>query len=209
MKFVAFLTLFAALSGAAASADQMPTYTGPESRLEQQFVAGIRQNLMQRFPSARDAERAGYVRYTSPDESGAISYANLHWNSADPQHPSQLWYDSKGRLLGADFSVTLARSPGRPALWGINPGRWTELDGHQHWVAKDPATGALVYEQYVHDGEFAKAGGDPEHPSASTLVAMHKVEKAGDVVTLFHFPSLWDLAVWVKPNKSGAFTSAL
>jgi hypothetical protein len=25
------------------------------------------------------------------------------------------------------------------------------------------------------------------------------------VVTIFHFPSLWDLIVWVVPNPGGAF----
>jgi hypothetical protein len=34
---------------------------------------------------------------------------------------------------------------------------------------------------------------------------MHRVDKASEVVHLFHFPALWDLTVWVKPNPSGAF----
>ena len=55
------------------------------------------------------------------------------WQSADPKHPSQLWYDRNGKLLGADFSILLTHSTSRPNVWGINPGRWAELDGHQHW----------------------------------------------------------------------------
>jgi len=35
------------------------------------------------FPMAADAEKAGYVRYTSVDDTGAISYANCNWESAD------------------------------------------------------------------------------------------------------------------------------
>ena len=190
---------------AAAYADEQPTYTGPMSAAEQAFVSAMAANLMSRFPTAADAEKAGYVRYTSEDETGAISYANQQWQSPDIRHPSQLWYDKNGRLLGADFSVLVSTSPNRPQLWGVNPGRWFEFNGHVHWVSKDPATGALTYDGWAWDKNFAQAGGDPQHPSAATLVAMRKVPDAGDVVTIFHFPAIWDLIVWVKSNPSGAF----
>jgi hypothetical protein len=48
-------------------------------------------------------------------------------------------------------------------------------------------------------------GADANNPSAATIVAMKKVQNASDVVTIFHFPSLWDLIVWVVPNPDGAF----
>jgi hypothetical protein len=160
---------------------------------------------MARFPTAADAEKAGYIRYTAEDDTGAISYANLHWQSADIRHPSQLWYDKNSLLLGADYSVLLSTSASRPRLWGVNPGRWVEFDGHQHWVTKDPATAKITYDQWEPDKDFSAAGGDPEHPSAAMLVAMKKVPAADQVVTIFHFPSLWDLIVWVKPNPNGAF----
>ena len=160
---------------------------------------------MKRFPTAADAEKAGYVRYTEEDATGAISYANMQWFSTDVRHPSQLWYDKNGQLLGADYSVLYSSGAARPSLWGVNPGRWVEFDGHIHWVSKDPATGKLVYDQWTWDKKFAAAGGDPEHPSAQTLVAMKKVSDPANVVTVFHFPAIWDLIVWVKPNPSGAF----
>ena len=69
------------------------------------FVQQIQKDLTARFPTPADAVNAGYFRYGNEDEDGAISYANLQWQSGDPQHPSQLWYDVKGNLLGADFSV--------------------------------------------------------------------------------------------------------
>ncbi len=34
---------------------------------------------------------------------------------------------------------------------------------------------------------------------------MKKVESAGSVTTIFHFPSICDLIVWVNPNPNGAF----
>jgi hypothetical protein len=175
------------------------------SASEQTFASTMAADLMARFPTAADAEKAGYVRYTSEDDTGAISYANMQWQSGDIRHPSQLWYDKNGRLLGADFSVLVSTSPQRPRLWGVDPGRWSEFNGHVHWVSKDAATGALVYDGWMWDKKFAAAGGDPQHPDASMLVAMKKVPTAGDVVTVFHFPAIWDLIVWVKPNPSGAF----
>ncbi len=202
---ITWLAILLVLGAARAVADQDATYHGGLSASEKTFVATIASDLMARYPTAADAEKAGYVRYTAEDDTGAISYANQQWQSADIRHPSQLWYDKDGRLLGADFSVLVSSSPPRPQLWGVNPGRWVEFDGHIHWVTKDPGTGQFAYDQWAWDKAFATAGGDPEHPNAATLVAMKKVAAADRVVTIFHFPAIWDLIVWVKPNPSGAF----
>jgi hypothetical protein len=74
-----------------------------------------------------------------------------------------------------------------------------------HWVTKDPATGKLTYDLWMPNPRFAAAGGDPNRPSADVLVKLGKVKNASDVVTIFEFPSVWDLIVWVKPNPNGAF----
>jgi hypothetical protein len=206
MKNAALLAmLLVTCMPAAAAADQNATYHGAITAAESAFVKSIRADLMKRFPTAADAEKAGYVRYTSEDETGAISYANGEWQSTDIRHPSQLWYDKSGHLLGADYSILLGVSPDRPVRWGINPGRWVEFDGHVHWVSKDPASGKLTYDHWLEDKKFAAAGGDPENPKAQALVAAKKVPDAAAVTTIFHFPSLWDLIVWVVPNPSGAF----
>ena len=197
------LAVAAAFSGTA-RADQTPSYHGQLSSSERAFVRSIQQDLNGRFAHAADAEKAGYVRYTNPDNTGAISYANRQWTSADIRHPSQLWYDRHGDLLGADFSVP-AVSSARPKLFGVNPGRWYEFDDHIHWVAKDPKTGALKYENYVMAGAYVKAGGDLAHPSAAVLAKMGKLKSASSVTTIFDFPKVWDLIVWTKPNPNGAF----
>ena len=199
----AFLVL--AATARLAIADETPTFKGPQSAAETSFVRSIQAELSKRFPTAADAEKAGYVRYTGEDDTGAISYANMHWASTDARHPSQLWYDVNGKLLGADFSVLKSHTSGRPKVWGINPGRWYEFDGHMHWIHKDPKTGMLHYDLWMPEGKFVAAGGNPLHPSAATLVKMGKVKSAGDIVTIFEFPSLYDLIVWVKPNPKGAF----
>lgn len=205
IALVAFLTLFALAASAPALADEQPTDRGPMNGSEKAFANAIAADLIARFPTAADAEKAGYVRYTSEDDTGAISYANMQWQSPDVRHPSQLWYDKNGRLLGADFSILVGGTPNRPRLWGIDPGRWWEFNGHVHWVSKNAATGAVVYDGWAWDKSFADAGGDPEHPNASTLVAMKKIPEAADVVTIFHFPAIWDLILWVAPNPNGAF----
>ncbi len=99
---------------------------------EQAFVSSATAELNARYKTPADAEKAGYFRYTNEDSTGAISYANLQWNSAqDPAHPqpSQLWYDVNGHLLGADYSVplTAANAKSVPNLWGLNPGRWANV----------------------------------------------------------------------------------
>jgi hypothetical protein len=206
MKSIPLLALLLALAiPAGALADQSPTYRGKTNTAENAFVTDISAYLMATYPTAADAEKAGYVRYTGEDDTGAISYANRQWQSSDSHHPSQLWYDKNGKLLGADYSVLFSGNPARPQLWGINPGRWYEFDGHVHWVARDPSTGAPKYDQWAWDKAFVEAGGNPEQPAAVTLVAMKKVGSADQVVTIFHFPAVWDLIVWVTPNPSGAF----
>jgi hypothetical protein len=204
VKRVVVICLAVLISMIAASrADQSPTFKGPLSPSEKALVTSIQADFNARFPHARDAEKAGYVRYTGIDETGAISYANMQWTSTDLRHPSQLWYDKNGNLLGADFSTPSTSK--RPSLFGVNPGRWYEFDDHVHYVLKDPKTGKMTYDLYIMAPAFAKAGGDPKHPTAADLVKMKKVKSASQVATVFDFPAVWDLIVWVKPNPNGAF----
>ena len=200
---IAFL---AALAFASVSTLSLAATTTPPPKpqgAEVAFVNGIMKDLNARFPTPADAVKAGYFRYTNEDYTGAISYANLQWQSADPEHPSQLWYDKNGQLLGADFS-RLKTGTTPPSLWGVNPGRWWEFDRHLHYVTKD-ADGKMKYDLYVADDDFINAGGSLTDPQAETLVKMGKVKDASDVVTIFNFPMVWDLMVWVKPNPKGAF----
>jgi hypothetical protein len=166
------------------------------------FVAGIQKDLGARFATVADAEKAGYFRYTNEDDTGAISYANLHWTSSDPQHPSQLWYSAGGKFLGADFSVLKANSPSQPSLWGVNPKRWDDFGAHIHYVLS--MNGKESYGS-TSVAKFKAAGGDPDHPTADTIVKMGKATSASQVTHVFLFPSIWDLIVWVTPNPDGAF----
>jgi hypothetical protein len=204
IRFLVFVLVAAAFTLRGASADQGPTVSGPPNASEIVFVRAIQADLDKRFPTPADAEKAGYFRYTNADDTGAISYANLAWTSTDIRHPSQLWYDKNGKLLGADFSVSSDGAP-RPQLFGVQPGRWVEFDEHVHYVEKDPKTGKLLFDKYVLVPKFDAAGGDAKHPTAQTLVKLGRVASASDVAKVFYFPSIWDLIVWVKTNPKGAF----
>src|ERR1700689_5568354 len=111
----ALLAVFCTFAAAAARADEQATNTGPLTPSEAKFVASVRTDLLARFPHVADAIKAGYVRYTGADDTGAISYADQQWN-ADPTHPSQLWYDKDGNLMGVDFSVPRPNGEPRPQL---------------------------------------------------------------------------------------------
>jgi hypothetical protein len=187
---------------ATAVADEQPTNTGPLGPTETQFVQTVQQDLMARFAHVGDALKAGYVRYTAPDDTGAISYADQQWNS-DPKHPSQLWYDKDGNLMGADFSVPRPNGEPRPSMWGVDPGRWYEFNGHVHYVVKYPRSGKTIYDQWIWNDDFVKAGGDLAHPSAETVVKAGRVPSTDYISTIFEFPTQWDLIVWVKPHPEG------
>jgi hypothetical protein len=184
----------------AAHADETPTCKTPLSASETAFVQKVTSDVTVRFPHVDDAVKAGYVRYTAPDDTGAISYADKQWN-ADPTHPSQLWYDSNGNLMGADFSVPRPNNEPRPNEWGIDPCRWFEFNGHIHYVIHDASNGKTVYDQYVWNNDWTAAGGSLSNPSADTLVKLGRVPDTSYIQTIFEMPTQWDLIVWVKPHQ--------
>ena len=171
---------------------------------EQRFVSAISAALTKRYPNPAAAEKAGYVRYTNEDDTGAISYADKHWDSMSQDAPSQLWYDVNGRLLGADYSVLVAEHPAPPALFGIDRSRFIEEDAHIHFVVKN-ADGTLSFSRAVGAKKYAAAGEDPQHPTAAGLVKAGAVASPDQVATVFLFPHIWDVTVWVVPNPDGAF----
>lgn len=211
LTFLAFSALAASGCSALAAAMQ-PKLPDKPLPAEVAFVQQVTKDLNARFATPADAEKAGYFRYNNEDKTGAISYANLQWNSAaDPAHPqpSQLWYDVKGHLLGADFSVPLTdqNSATAPKLWGLNDGRWFKIKhAHVHYVLQ--GTTDAAYGHAVRGSDFTKNGGSLDNPTAAPLVKMGKVKNAAQVTKVFTFPAQWDVEVWVTPNPKGAFAEA-
>jgi hypothetical protein len=203
-----------ALGAAAPAPTPAPTAAPPESAGEVRFVAAATADLQKRFATTAEAAAAGYFRYTPEDQTGAISWVNTrHWQS-DPAHPSQLWYDVKGRLIGADFSVLQSGSAARPNLWGVSPSRWIDFSpAHVHFAVRTPS--GLQFAG-VGPKTFAKVGGSVANPTASDIVALGKLKRwkrlgipapasTADVAFVFPFPAVWDLQVWLIPNPLGAF----
>jgi hypothetical protein len=205
IRLTAAVAAFALTTTPGFAATPAPTATlSPMAQgTEVAFVTQIQKDLNARFPTPAAAQKAGYFRYGNEDEDGAISYANLQWNSGDPEHPSQLWYDVKGNLLGADYSVLQSQSPSPPSVWGVSYKRWVSFREHVHYILAGP-NGTETYGA-TSAKKFTNAGGNVDDPSAATLVKMGIVKNVADVKRVFLFPSIWDLIVWVMPNPNGAF----
>ncbi|HTX03122.1 MAG TPA: hypothetical protein VMV65_09480 [Alphaproteobacteria bacterium] len=195
---IALVALLAVSSSMGLAAD---TLSPKPQGAEVAFVSGVQNDLNARFATIAQAQAAGYFRFTNEDNTGSISYANLHWTSSDPEHPSQLWYSVDGKLLGADFSRPYeAGNP--PKLWGVNPQRWGHFGAHIHWVLD--VNGKETYGA-TSVAKFKAAGGDPDNPQAATVVALGKAKDVSQVKHVFLFNNIWDLEVWVLPNPNGAF----
>jgi hypothetical protein len=195
----------------AKTAAPAPTAAPSPSAAEAAFLAKIMRDLPQRYPTTQAAIKAGYVRYSNEDETGAISYANpARFNTTNPDEPAQLWYDVKGRLVGADFSsrrdpsATPAPRAARPSIFGIAPARFGTVGAHVHYVTCDRTTHKCVYGKAVGATKYA-AVGDVEHPTADGLVKAGAVKDAADVSAVFLYPAIYNVSVWVVPNPLGQF----
>jgi hypothetical protein len=212
------LTLAFTVSGVARSAaptpQPAPTAAPAASATETTFVSAVTADLQSRFATTAQAAAAGYFRYTDEDQTGAISWVNTKYWQSDQQHPSQLWYDVSGRLIGADFSVLQSNSKERPTIWGIAPSRWIDFSpGHVHFGIK---TDSGVAYGGAGAKTMAKVGGNVDAPTAADIVKIGKLPRykvlkipapanASQVAFVFAFPAVWDLQVWLVPNPLGAF----
>jgi hypothetical protein len=215
-RFILASALFALASSSIAGAQTAPTtaYTPapPPTTAEATFLATIMRDLPARYPTPQAANKAGYVRFSNEDETGAISYANTKaWNSTDPDVPAQLWYDVNDRLIGADYSVRQADAPAGPALFGIDPKRFGKVGAHIHYVTCMVMHGetttmspGCIYGKAVGAKKYATVG-DVEHPTAQGLVQLGVVKDAAAVKTVFLYPAIYDVSIWVVRNPLGQF----
>lgn len=175
--------------------------SGKPTAAEAPFVAAVVKDLSARFATPADAERAGYLRYTDEDDTGAISYANRKWSSADAAHPSQLWYDVNGRLLGADYSEPQAGGP--PQLFGLEADRWQKFGLHVHYGIAGSGTSTTF--GATGPKKMTPIGANAESPTKADLVKLGLAKSEADVRFVFAFPAIYDVSVWVRPNPDGAF----
>ncbi len=187
---------------------QTPPPQAPLTAAEKAFYAKASAVCAKLYPNPAAATKAGWFRYNNEDDTGAISYMNpKYFDTPDAAHPQQLWYDVHGRLLGGDFSQTVASHPNGPALFGISPSRFGEVPLHIHYGIKH-ADGTIEYGVYVEAAEFVKAGLDPLKPTAADLVKLHKVKSVADVAFVFANLHNWDATMWLIPNPAGQFADA-
>jgi hypothetical protein len=177
-----------------------PTPAPPASASEQKFISDVTKDLQARFGTTAQAAAAGYFRYTNEDDTGAISWVNTKYWTSDPKHPSQLWYDVKGNLIGVDIS--LPNAPKAPNVWGISPSRWFLFDQHVHFGIKTPMG---IKFGAVGPKAIAKVGGSVTNPTPEDIVKLGKAKTVSDVAFVFQFPAVWDLEFWLVPNPLGAF----
>ena len=173
---------------------------------EGKFLARVTPDLHARFADENAARAAGYIRYTDEDQDGIISFTDLHWFTDDPSHPAQLWYDAHGRLIGTDYTMSVADRSKRPDIWGLQPGRWVHFIAHMHYVVKEP-DGTMRYGSLLNP-TYRANGGDPAHPTAQPLVRLGIAQKPADVVAIFQLPEIWIASMWLVPNPKGAFNDS-
>lgn len=193
----------ALFADAMASPSPAPTPSLPLLASENAFVDSLSSDLQKRFATTSQAAAAGYFRYTDEDDTGAISWVNTNYWKSDPQHPGQLWYDVKGRLIGADLTLPKAESAIAPTLWGVSATRWGTLRQHVHFGVKQP-DGSIAFGGYGPKA-VATFGVSLDNPTAADVVKIGKAKSTSDVAFVFPFPAIWDLQVWVVPNPLGPF----
>ncbi len=122
--------------------------------------------------------------------------------SVDANHPSQVWYDTSGRLIGVDYSILQGDTTQPPSLWGINPARWSVIHAHIHYGLR---TSDGIKYGGMATKRFSEAGGSISSPTKQTLVDMGIAKSADEVAFVFLFPAIWDVNFWVIPNPNGEF----
>ena len=188
----------------------MPTArptAAPLNAAEASFYERASAALQRLYPNPAAAEKAGYFRFSNEDNTGAISYVDTNYfNTPEVSHPQQLWYDVKGRLLGGDFSQTVAAHP-EPTLFDLQRVRFHHVPLHVHFGLKS-ADGSIRYGLYVSAAAYTASGGDPLHPTAEGLVKMGKAASPGQVAFVFALVENWDAQMWLIPNPAGQFADA-
>lgn len=197
---------------AARAADAPATPAPSPNAAEATFLAKVMSDLPKLFPTPQSALAAGYVRYTNEDKTGAISYAKPDgFNSTNVDQPAQLWYDVSGHLIGADYSVlqSTVRGSGVPALFGLDKSRFIRIPAHVHYVTCD-AAGMCAYGKAMRASAYVAANGADAvaHPTPAGLVAAHAVPDAARVKTVFLYPGIYDVPVWVVANPLGQFAES-
>ena len=167
---------------------------------EAAFVERVAKSLLARYPTAADAEKAGYIRSTGIEEDGTAVFFNRDFTHIDELHPNFLWYDRHDNLVGLDYEYPQSAYPKAPvSLFPVGAGRWTVVHEHVHFGYR-VGGGAIVPR-----GARAYPNLRSDPITAAALQADHLLPTGATLVWAYHHPACWDLGFWLIPNPNGAF----
>lgn len=168
---------------------------------ETAFINSVGTSLMASYPTAKEAEAAGYVRMTKLEKDGTYVYSNMTYTKIDRLHPNFLWYDRNFKLVGLDYEYAKSSSPAFPgaSVYPVLPSRWVTIPEHMHY-AYTIGSGPVQPHGYR---ALPNLRHDPI--TAEELTADGLLPKGAKLVWAHYHPACWDLGFWLVPNPNGAF----
>lgn len=180
---------------AAAAAQSKPDDT------EATFIAGVQQKMLEKYPTAAVAVRAGFFQMTGVDEDATAVYFDHSFRGVDPAHPNFLWFDRHGQLVGLDYEVPVELHPRPPghSAFPVQPGRWTTVRAHVHFAYRVGGGPVQMRGARVHDNLTGAS------ISAAQLHADGLLPAGARLLWAYYHPTCWDLDFWLIPNPNGPF----
>ncbi|MDE2572061.1 MAG: hypothetical protein KGM44_06010 [bacterium] len=195
-----------AVARATSAPVQMPMAAASAAPVEQAspaeiaFVSRVAKRLLAEFPTAAEAERAGYRQTTGVGSDGTSIYFNDDFVRLDELHPNFLWYDRRGRLVGLDYEYPQSEHPQAPTvLFPVQASRWTVVHEHIHYAYR-LGTGVIA----MHGARATPRLRSP-HIGAQALRAEHLLPAGATLLWAYYHPACWDLGFWLVPNPNGPF----
>ncbi|HVA38833.1 MAG TPA: hypothetical protein VNJ51_14595 [Candidatus Dormibacteraeota bacterium] len=180
-----------------------PARAADTTPAEAAFVARVAKALLAAYPTAVQAEKAGYVQTTGVDEDGTAIYFDHDFAHVSALHPNFLWYDRQGKLVGLDYEYPQANYPKTPtSLYPVAASRWTVVHEHVHFAYRIGAGPVHLR------GARAYPNLRTPHITAADLAADHLLPAGATMVWAYHHPTCWDLGFWLVPNPNGPFAEA-
>ena len=175
--------------------------TPQPSAAEQQFVSTTSAKLQAGYPNTAVAKANGYTMLEGTiDSDNTYNFTNRDFANVTPDRPNFLWYDRKGHLAGVDYEVPKSTFPSPPhAMFPVQTSRWVTINEHVHYA-------------YTVNGrtKYGATRATPALRSENITLAMlraagAKIPADAKLTWAMYHPTVWDLAMWVVPNPSGAF----
>ena len=169
---------------------------------ESAFISSVSMTLLAKYPTAKQAEAAGYTQLTRLEPTDhTYNYTTFTYDKIDRLHPNFLWFDRNNKLVGLDYEYPKSAWPKIPSAtaYPVAASRWVTIPEHMHFAYRFgngpiQTHGARALPNLQRDPITADAlRADKMLPAGATLVWAH------------YHPTCWDLGFWLVPNPNGAF----